>query len=275
MIKFTMTRDLPFSANAFWAKFLDSDFNRRAFTAMGFARYEILELRDEPGRVLRRSAAQPALDAPAIVQKVLGPSFGYVEDGQFDRATKTWTWKATPSVLADRSQFGGTGDAPGPCDEILKSREQRAAGSSPPFRDVFALVVASTTVSSIAARRSGERSASTSASRTAGPSEPRMSSAAARIAAWVAVAAATSTASASARCCSPRPRASARVKASVSRAVTSARRASASSLETSRMTLCGEAAEPRRTQRTGVGPLRPEPNKLVRMRTLGTEPLSS
>jgi hypothetical protein len=108
MIKFTMTRDLPFAADAFWAKFLDGDFNRRAFTAMGFAKYEILELRDEPGRVLRRSAAQPTIDAPAIVQKVLGPSFGYVEDGQFDRATKTWTWKATPSVLADRSQFGGT-----------------------------------------------------------------------------------------------------------------------------------------------------------------------
>jgi hypothetical protein len=108
MTKFTLTRDLPFSADAFWAKFLDSAFNLRAFTALGFTKYEILELRDEPGRLLRRSAAQPPIEAPAIVQKVLGPSFGYVEEGEFDRATKTWTWKATPSVLADRSHFGGT-----------------------------------------------------------------------------------------------------------------------------------------------------------------------
>jgi hypothetical protein len=108
MMQFTVTRDLPCSADAFWTSFLDSAFILRAFTAIGFSRYEILELHEDPVRLLRRADARPPIDAPAVVQKVLGPSFGYVEEGQFHRATKTWTWSATPSVLADRSRMEGT-----------------------------------------------------------------------------------------------------------------------------------------------------------------------
>jgi hypothetical protein len=104
----SMTRDLPFSADAFWTSFLDSAFVLRVFPAIGFAKYDILEVRDERERLVRRSDALPPLEAPPVVRKVLGPSFGYVEEGEFDRATKTWTWKATPSVLADRSRFEGT-----------------------------------------------------------------------------------------------------------------------------------------------------------------------
>ncbi len=107
MTQLIITRDLPCSVEAFWARFLDSAFVVRAFTAIGFARYEILELREEPARLLRRADARPPIDAPAVVQKVLGPSFGYVEEGQFDHATKTWTWSANPSVLAERSRMEG------------------------------------------------------------------------------------------------------------------------------------------------------------------------
>jgi hypothetical protein len=108
MTKFTVQRDVSCSADAFWAKFLDTAFNLKAFGTLGFAKYEVVDLREESGRLLRKAVAQPPIDAPAVVQKVLGPSFGYVEDGIFERATKTWTWKATPSVLADRSRIGGT-----------------------------------------------------------------------------------------------------------------------------------------------------------------------
>jgi hypothetical protein len=107
MTQLTITRDLPCSVEAFWASFLDSAFVVRAFTAIGFARYEILELREDAAHLRRRADARPPIDAPAVVQKVLGPSFGYVEEGQFDRATKTWTWSANPSVLAERSRMEG------------------------------------------------------------------------------------------------------------------------------------------------------------------------
>ena len=104
----TITRDLPCSVEAFWTSFLDSAFVVRAFTSIGFASYEILELREEPARLLRRAGARPPIDAPAVVQKALGPSFGYVEEGQFDRTTKSWTWSARPSVLGERSRMEGS-----------------------------------------------------------------------------------------------------------------------------------------------------------------------
>lgn len=107
MTPLTITLDLPCSVDAFWASFLDSAFVVRAFTAIGFVSYEIIELREEPARLLRRADARPAIDAPAVVQKVLGPRFGYVEEGQFERATKTWIWSARPSTLADRSRMEG------------------------------------------------------------------------------------------------------------------------------------------------------------------------
>ena len=107
MMQFTVTRELPCSADAFWASFLDSAFVTRAFGALGFPKYDVLEVKDDRERLLRRADATPMIDAPAVVQKVLGPSFGYVEEGQFDRATKTWTWKAVPSVMADRSSMVG------------------------------------------------------------------------------------------------------------------------------------------------------------------------
>jgi hypothetical protein len=108
MIELTIPRDLPFPAEAFWAHFLDSDFAVRAFMAIGFTRYDLLEIRDEPASLLRKVDARPMVDAPVVVQKVIGPSFGYVELGRFDRATKLWTWAVTPSVLAERSRIQGT-----------------------------------------------------------------------------------------------------------------------------------------------------------------------
>jgi hypothetical protein len=107
-MQFTVTRELPCSADAFWAIFLDSHFVTRAFGALGFPKYDVLDVRDDDAILFRRSDAQPFIDAPAVVQKVLGPRFGYVEEGQFDRVTKTWTWRAVPSVLADRSRMEGS-----------------------------------------------------------------------------------------------------------------------------------------------------------------------
>ncbi len=107
MTQVSITRDLPCSVDAFWASFLDSAFMTRAFETIGFSKYDILEVRDEARRVVRRADARPPVDAPAVVQKVLGPSFGYVEEGEFDRASQTWTWSANPSVLADRSRMAG------------------------------------------------------------------------------------------------------------------------------------------------------------------------
>ncbi len=108
MIQFTIPTELPCTVDTFWARFVDGAPVVKTFLAIGFTRYEMLEVRDEPGRYFRKVEARPPIDAPAVVRKIIGPSFGYVEEAGLDKSTKVWTWKVTPSVLADRSKIGGT-----------------------------------------------------------------------------------------------------------------------------------------------------------------------
>jgi hypothetical protein len=108
MIQFTVPTDLLCTVDTFWARFLDSAAVVRTFLSIGFTKYELLEVRDEPGRHFRKVEARPPINVPAVVQKIIGPSFGYVEEASLDKTTKVWTWKVTPSVLADRSKISGT-----------------------------------------------------------------------------------------------------------------------------------------------------------------------
>jgi hypothetical protein len=108
MIQLTVPTDLPCTVETFWARFTDSAAVVKTFLSIGFTRYDLLEFRDEPGRYFRKVEARPPVDAPAVVQKIIGPSFGYVEEADLDKTTKVWTWKVTPSVLADRSKISGT-----------------------------------------------------------------------------------------------------------------------------------------------------------------------
>jgi hypothetical protein len=45
---------------------------------------------------------------PGAVQKVLGSSFRYAEEGSFDKATKVWKFRTIPSMMADKTRNEGT-----------------------------------------------------------------------------------------------------------------------------------------------------------------------
>jgi uncharacterized protein DUF2505 len=108
MTRIVVTRDLPCSAETFWRLFLDSGFMTQAFEALGIVVREVSTTREGSTAVVRKLHAQPPVEAPAAVRRLLGPSFAYLEDGRFDRETETWTWTTTPSTLADRTRIGGS-----------------------------------------------------------------------------------------------------------------------------------------------------------------------
>ena len=60
---------------------------------------------DESGK--RRLRVVPTMNAPKAVQKVLGDSFGYVEEGSFDKAKSEWRWKMVPNTLSGKLMTGG------------------------------------------------------------------------------------------------------------------------------------------------------------------------
>lgn len=109
MAKFTMTHEIHCSAEDFWKTFFDKSFNVRLYReALEFPEFSIVEQNETDTQITRRCAGQPKMNMPAPVMKLLGSGFRYTEDGTFDKATKTWRWKLTPSTLADKLKQEGT-----------------------------------------------------------------------------------------------------------------------------------------------------------------------
>jgi hypothetical protein len=108
MPTFTITHEINCDVDTFWRIFFQREFNDAVYKqALGFPQFEMLELRETPTGMYRKCKGQPKLDMPGPVMKVLGSSFGYTEEGNLDRAKNTWTWKMTPSTLADKLRQEG------------------------------------------------------------------------------------------------------------------------------------------------------------------------
>jgi hypothetical protein len=110
MPTFTLTHQIECDADTFWKVFFDKDFNRQLYLdKLGFPEFEVLEMNETDAQITRKAAGQPKLkDLPGPVAKLLGNSFRYTENGTFDKATKVWKWKMTPSTLADKMRQEGT-----------------------------------------------------------------------------------------------------------------------------------------------------------------------
>ncbi len=103
MRRFTVVQEIPASVDEHWRVFFDDAFEKALYDeAMRFPRYELLENRHTDDTLHRKIRVVPRIEAPAAVLKVLGSSFGYVEDGTFDKRTKLWRSKVIPNVLSDR-----------------------------------------------------------------------------------------------------------------------------------------------------------------------------
>ena len=94
----------------FWEKvFFDAAYQQRLHVdVLGATDFEILEQTGtvETG-VKRRVRMAFAADAPAAIRKLVGDSFASVEDGSFDPKTSTFTYRVTPSAMADKLSIGG------------------------------------------------------------------------------------------------------------------------------------------------------------------------
>jgi hypothetical protein len=109
MAKFTLTHEIECDPEQFWKLFFDKEFNQTLFKQhLGFPAFDVVEQRETDREIYRKVSGTPKMDVPGPVAKVLGSSFTYVEEGTFDKATKTWRWKMTPSAMPDKLRNEGT-----------------------------------------------------------------------------------------------------------------------------------------------------------------------
>ncbi|MCY1061694.1 DUF2505 domain-containing protein [Nannocystis sp. SCPEA4] len=109
MAKFTLTHEINCDADTFWRIFLDQEYNKKLYLeGLGFAGYDILEQRETDTTVTRKVKGTPKMNLPGPIAKLVGANFSYVEDGKMERANKIWTWKVTPSSMADKVRNEGS-----------------------------------------------------------------------------------------------------------------------------------------------------------------------
>ncbi|KYF87947.1 DUF2505 domain-containing protein [Sorangium sp. So ce296] len=108
MGKFTITNEINCNVDTFWKLFLDKTFNEELYRKeLGFPEYTITEQVETETEIIRRSAGKPKMNLPGPVEKLLGSGFRYTEEGKLNKATKVWTFKLTPSTLADKMRNEG------------------------------------------------------------------------------------------------------------------------------------------------------------------------
>lgn len=115
--RLTLIQDFSVEPDEHWRLFLDDEVERRMYLeGFRFPKYELLERRETDDEIVRKIRVVPRLDVPGAVAKLLGDSFGYTETHHFDKKTKVFRAKTTPSVLADRlfSESTVRVDAAGP-----------------------------------------------------------------------------------------------------------------------------------------------------------------
>ncbi len=106
-----LTHEINCDEETFWKLYLDEKFNERLYKdadGLGFPEWKQVSFQETDAKITRVTAGKPKLDdVPGPVAKLIGDSFRYEETGTFDKATKTWTWKLKPSILAEKVKQEG------------------------------------------------------------------------------------------------------------------------------------------------------------------------
>ncbi len=109
MAKFTVSHEINCDPETFWKIFFDKTFNETLFRDhLQFPKFEITDYRENDNEIIRKVHGQPKVDMPGPVAKLMGSGFSYTEEGRLDRKNKLWTWKMTPSTLADKMRNEGS-----------------------------------------------------------------------------------------------------------------------------------------------------------------------
>jgi hypothetical protein len=111
MTDLTLKHELNCDADTYWQKCVfDAEYNRRLyFEELKFRKYEVVEQRDTGDTIVRRVKAEPETgNIPGPVKKVFGDSFGYVEEGTFDKKDQRYEFHTSPAAFADKVKISGS-----------------------------------------------------------------------------------------------------------------------------------------------------------------------
>jgi hypothetical protein len=102
MREFTVVQDIAASVDEHWRTFFDPAFEQAIVAALKFRSYETLAATDTAAAITRKTRAVPRLDVGSSIARIFGASFGYVDDGTFDKASQVWRVHTVPDAFAHK-----------------------------------------------------------------------------------------------------------------------------------------------------------------------------
>jgi len=111
MPEVTLQHEIDTDEDTFWSKIVfDESFNKKLYLEeLKFSQWKLLEMKDDDAKITRRVLVEPATnDLPGPLKKAIGgDKLAYTEEGTFDKKSKRYAFKTTPSLMPDKTKVSG------------------------------------------------------------------------------------------------------------------------------------------------------------------------
>ena len=110
MPEVTLRHEINTDEDTYWSTCVfDAEFNKKLYIdALKFPQWKLLDSKEDDAKIWRKVQVDPPTgDMPGAVKKVIGDRLSYVEEGTFDRKTKRYSFKVTPSTMAEKTKVAG------------------------------------------------------------------------------------------------------------------------------------------------------------------------
>jgi hypothetical protein len=99
----------PVSPETYWSTYLDPAFCEALYLeGLDCHRVDITAWEvDDDGNAHRRLIAEPRVQAPPMIQRVIGKRVQFEEEGRFDAGSRVWRFTVKPAALSGRLEIEG------------------------------------------------------------------------------------------------------------------------------------------------------------------------
>jgi hypothetical protein len=105
----TIRHDIETDEDTYWSKVVfDEAFNKAMYVDHLGIKWTLQDQKEDDAKITRRVHVEPPTgNLPGPVKKVIGDKLAYTEEGSFDKKTKRYTFKVTPSTMAEKTKISG------------------------------------------------------------------------------------------------------------------------------------------------------------------------
>ncbi len=110
MPEVTLRHEIDTDEDTFWSKIVfNEEFNKKLYEgALKFPGWKLVDSKEDDAKIDRRVQVDPPVgDLPGPLKKVIGDRLAYTEEGTFDKKAKRYSFKVTPSTMADKTKVSG------------------------------------------------------------------------------------------------------------------------------------------------------------------------